>query len=61
MQALLDWLLTLGNGTLYTVLGATSAFENIFPPFPADVVVAFGSFVAARGTRPRRRSSRPCG
>ena len=49
MQALLDWLLTLGNGTLYTVLAATSAVENIFPPFPADVVVAFGSFVAAQG------------
>ena len=49
MQSLLDWLLTLGNGTLYAVLALTSAVENLVPPFPADVVVAFGSFVAAQG------------
>jgi membrane protein DedA with SNARE-associated domain len=49
MQSLLDWLLTLGNGTLYAVLGLTAAIENLVPPFPSDVVVAFGSFVAAQG------------
>ena len=49
MQSLFDWLLTLGNGTLYTVLAVTSAIENLFPPFPADVVIAFGAFVAAQG------------
>ena len=31
------------------MLGACAAVENIFPPFPADTVVAFGSFLAARG------------
>lgn len=36
-------------GTLYVAMGVTSAIENVFPPFPADAVVAFGSFLAARG------------
>jgi membrane protein DedA with SNARE-associated domain len=50
MQSLLDWLVTLPPATLYTVIALTAALENIFPPFPSDVVVAFGSFVAAQGT-----------
>lgn len=49
MQSLLDWLLTLPVATLYTVLGVTAAIENLVPPFPSDVVVAFGSFVIAQG------------
>ena len=36
-------------GTLYVAIGVISAIENIFPPFPADAAVAFGSFLAARG------------
>jgi membrane protein DedA with SNARE-associated domain len=35
---------------LYLSIAVISAIENIFPPFPADAVVAFGSFLAARGT-----------
>ena len=49
MQSLLDWLVTLSPGTLYSVLTFVSALENLVPPFPSDVVVAFGSFVAAQG------------
>lgn len=49
MQAILDWLTSLPPATLYLVLGLAAAVENIFPPFPADTVVAFGSFLAARG------------
>ena len=33
---------------LYAVLGIVAAIENIIPPFPADVAVAFGAFVASR-------------
>lgn len=51
MQSLLDWLLSLPDATLYAVLGLSAALENLFPPFPSDVVVAFGSFVAAQGHR----------
>ena len=49
MQPILDWLTSLPPATLYLVLGLAAAVENIFPPFPADTVVAFGSFLAARG------------
>ena len=36
-------------GVLYPTLGQLAAVENIFPPLPTDAVVAFGSFLAARG------------
>lgn len=49
MNGLLEWLTALPAGALYTVLGVIAAVENIFPPVPADTVVAFGSFLAARG------------
>jgi membrane protein DedA with SNARE-associated domain len=51
VQALLDWLLTLPEWALYSVLAITAAIENVVPPFPSDVVVAFGSFVAAQGRK----------
>src|SRR5919106_6401887 len=34
---------------LYAALAVVAALENIFPPLPADTVVAFGAFLAARG------------
>ena len=49
VEAIIDWLSALPLGTLYLAIGTISAIENIFPPFPADIVVAFGSFLAARG------------
>jgi membrane protein DedA with SNARE-associated domain len=49
MQQVLDWLASLPAALLYVVLAIFSALENIFPPVPADTVVAFGSFLAARG------------
>jgi membrane protein DedA with SNARE-associated domain len=48
MQSLLDWLVTLPQGALYAILFVTAAIENVFPPFPSDVVVAFGGFVVAQ-------------
>jgi len=49
VEAIINWLSELPIGTLYLSIGFISAIENIFPPFPADIVVAFGSFLAARG------------
>lgn len=46
---MLAWLGELPIGALYSAMAIVSAIENIFPPFPADIVVAFGSFLAARG------------
>lgn len=51
LQQLLDWLTGLPGVALYGVLALVSAVENVFPPFPADTVVAFGGFLAARGER----------
>ncbi len=45
----LDWVGALPLTALYLILAATAAAENVFPPLPADSVVAFGSFLAARG------------
>lgn len=49
MSGILDWLETLPVAALYASLAVIAAVENIFPPVPADTVVAFGSFLAARG------------
>ena len=46
---MIEYLSGLPIGTLYFAIGVISAIENIFPPFPADAAVAFGSFLAARG------------
>ena len=49
MDSFFVWLNSVPIGTLYVALGAVAAIENIFPPVPADTVVALGSFLAARG------------
>ena len=49
LQELLDWIAGLPTASLYAALALAAAVENVFPPFPADTVVAFGSFAAARG------------
>jgi membrane protein DedA with SNARE-associated domain len=49
VDAVIGWLSSLPVSTLYVAIGLISAVENIFPPFPADAAVAFGSFLAARG------------
>ena len=49
MEAFLDQLSAMPVPALYAALAVVAALENIFPPVPADTVVAFGSFLAARG------------
>lgn len=49
MDSFFLWLNSVPLGTLYVALGAVAAIENVFPPIPADTVVALGSFLAARG------------
>jgi membrane protein DedA with SNARE-associated domain len=49
VQDALDWLSGLPPAALYGALAVVAAMENIFPPLPADTVVAFGAFLAARG------------
>ena len=49
MDGVFAWFTSLPPLALYLALAATAALENIFPPLPADTIVAFGSFLAARG------------
>lgn len=49
MDSFFVWLNSVPIGTLYVALAAVAAIENVFPPIPADTVVALGSFLAARG------------
>lgn len=51
LTSLLDWLGGLDPVLLNAALGVLAFVENVFPPIPADVVAAFGSFVAAREGR----------
>ncbi len=48
MQELLDALAALPPGALLGAMALLAAVENVFPPIPADVLVAFGGFLAAR-------------
>ncbi len=52
VQSFLDWLTGLPAWALYASVGVVAAIENVFPPIPADTVVAFGSFIAARANDP---------
>ena len=49
MQDVLNWLSELPAVALYAALAVVAGAENVFPPLPADTVVAFGAFLAARG------------
>ena len=48
LETITTWLGNLPIGTLYVAIAALSAFENFFPPFPSDGVIAFGSFLVSR-------------
>lgn len=47
-QAILDWLTGLPPGVLLVAMLLLAAAENIFPPIPADLLIALGAFLAAR-------------
>ncbi len=50
MTGILAWLSSLPEPLLYGALVLAAFAENIFPPLPADTVIALGAFVAARGS-----------
>ena len=49
IEAFIAWLAGLPPGAVYVVIGVLAAVENIFPPFPADTVIALGAFLSHRG------------
>lgn len=50
MDVQLAWLAGLPPAVLYLALFILAGVENVFPPLPTDTVVAFGTWLAARGT-----------
>ena len=48
LQAALDWLIAQPTGALLVAMFLLAVAENFFPPIPADTLVAFGAFLAAR-------------
>lgn len=48
-SGLIAWLSHAPLALLYLIMAAFAAVENVFPPIPADTVVALGSWLAARG------------
>lgn len=48
LQSLFDWLVALPPSTLLPAMALLAALENVFPPIPADVLIALGAFIAAR-------------
>jgi membrane protein DedA with SNARE-associated domain len=49
VDQLLEFLRGLNPFALYAVACVAAAAENVFPPLPSDVVVAFAAFLAAQG------------
>jgi membrane protein DedA with SNARE-associated domain len=50
LDSLLAWLSSLPSPLLLGAMGGLAAVENVFPPIPADVLVAFGGLLAARAS-----------
>ena len=51
MDGIQNWLGALPPAALYVMLALVAAAENFVPPIPADVIVSFGAFLAAREQR----------
>lgn len=49
IEHVLGWLAGLPALAVYAVIAGFATVENIFPPAPADVVVALGAFLSHRG------------
>lgn len=49
MDAFLAWVNGLPPAALYGTLLGLAFLENVFPPAPADTIIAFGTFLAAQG------------
>ncbi|MEM7179442.1 MAG: DedA family protein [Spirochaetota bacterium] len=48
IQMLLDWLAVQDTSIIYLFLCFSNFLENLFPPWPGDVVTAFSGFLLAR-------------
>jgi membrane protein DedA with SNARE-associated domain len=44
---LINWIFTLSPWSIYTIFFIVAYLENIIPPVPGDILVAFGGYLAA--------------
>ncbi len=49
LEAFITWLAGLPPVAVYGVIALLAMVENVFPPFPADTVIALGAFLSHRG------------
>ncbi|MEX0649303.1 MAG: DedA family protein [Balneolaceae bacterium] len=47
IQHTVDWILTLSPLSIYIIYFMVAYIENIIPPIPGDILVAFGGYLAA--------------
>jgi len=48
LESVLNWVSGMSPATLYALIGLVAFIEALFPPAPADVVIALCAFLAAR-------------
>ena len=46
-ENLIEWIQTLSPLSIYLIFGLIAYLENVVPPIPGDVLVAFGGYLAA--------------
>lgn len=49
VQAIVDWVSVVPPSGIYLILFGIAYLENVLPPIPGDVIVAFGGYLAAEG------------
>jgi membrane protein DedA with SNARE-associated domain len=47
LDQIVDWIITLSPLSVYVIFSVIAYLENIVPPIPGDVLVAFGGYLAA--------------
>ena len=47
LEQIVDWILTLSPLSIYSIFFLVAYVENIVPPLPGDLLVAFGGYMAA--------------
>lgn len=50
IQGVIDWISVVPPIGIYLIFLGVAYFENLIPPMPGDVLVAFGGYLAAEGT-----------
>lgn len=49
IQSIVDWVMVVGPVGVYMIITGIAYLENVIPPMPGDVILAFGGYLAAEG------------